>query len=151
MKNTGKKKIILLIAGILPVLIISVSPGIIRQTSTTGFCKSCHVMEGQYESWFLTGMHRRITCVDCHLPNDHIAHHLIWKAIDGIKDVIFFYGRLFSDPIIISEHGKKTVQGNCIRCHEDLVSRITVQENKCWSCHRQVNHKFPSPGAGRWR
>jgi cytochrome c nitrite reductase small subunit len=119
----------------------------VKVTSTPGFCKSCHVMETEYEDWFKSGLHRSIKCVDCHLPNSNPFSHLMWKAIDGSKDVISFYGHLYSDHISISTHGRKTIQSNCIRCHSETVSRITLEERRhCWSCHRRANHTFPQSG-----
>ncbi|MCK4835307.1 MAG: cytochrome c nitrite reductase small subunit, partial [Candidatus Aminicenantes bacterium] len=136
-----------LFSGILLLLIFfSMSPLIVRETSTPSFCGSCHVMETEYEDWFKTGLHRNIICVDCHLPNNNIFSHLIWKVLDGTKDVIFFYGHIYSDQITISEHGKKTIKSNCIRCHKGMVSRMNVKSRDCWSCHRRVNHTFPADG-----
>jgi cytochrome c nitrite reductase small subunit len=146
MKNSRKKKIFLLFGGLILIFILSVSPRIVKETSTPAFCAGCHVMEDEYEAWFLTGMHRNISCVDCHLPNDNPVNHLLWKAIDGSKDIIFFYGQFFPDPITISSHGKKTVMKNCIRCHDQIVSWINVEDKNCWACHRQVNHRFPPRG-----
>jgi cytochrome c nitrite reductase small subunit len=86
--------------------------------------------------------------VDCHLPNDNLINHLIWKGIDGTKDVVSFYGRLYPDLIKISEHGKKTVKENCIRCHDEMVSRMKVEGKDCWTCHRQTTHTYPGRGIG---
>ena len=70
---------------------------LVEWTSISEFCNSCHVMNEQYESWFMTGLHRSIKCVDCHLPNDNPVNHLVWKGLDGMKDVILFYGRMYSE------------------------------------------------------
>ena len=55
-------------------------PGLLAKSETPDFCASCHVMEAQYESWFHHGAHKRIRCVDCHLPNDNLANQ---GTIDG--------------------------------------------------------------------
>jgi cytochrome c nitrite reductase small subunit len=121
-------------------------PDVYTLTSSPAFCSSCHVMEYQYDAWLKTGLHRNIKCVECHLPNDNFPNHMAWKGIDGTKDVIFFYGRLFSEPMKISDHGKAVAQKNCVRCHGEMVSRITLGERTCWSCHRRVTHKAPLTG-----
>ena len=67
------------------------------------FARSCHVMEPQYEAWSHAGAHRRIKCVDCHLPNDNVVQHLTWKGIDGLKDFMAFHMGRVSDNMQISE------------------------------------------------
>lgn len=117
------------------------TPRLLAVTSTPEFCNSCHVMNDQYEAWFMTGVHRTIQCVDCHLPHDNIVNHFIWKGIEGTRDVVFFHSGIFDEPIELSERGKQFVQTNCIRCHEGIVSRIEADTQNCWSCHRRMSHK----------
>ena len=141
------KRIVTLVMGLLAVTVIALSPVLIRETSKANFCISCHVMESQYEDWFKSGLHRSLKCVECHLPHDNLFNHLLWKAVDGTKDVISFYGRLYPDHITISSHGSKTIQANCLRCHEDMVSMISLDDKKnCWTCHRRTNHTHPISG-----
>ena len=104
------------------------------------FCSSCHVMESEYEAWFHQGAHRRKSCVDCHLPNDNLPMHYMWKSIDGMKDVVFFYSGHVPEDIHITMHGQNTVQANCIRCHETAVDRMNTSR-LCWDCHRGITHK----------
>src|SRR4030067_1818046 len=92
------RKKIIIAALIIILIIITFSPyGLVEQTSKPGFCNTCHVMRDHYEVWFLTGVHRSITCVDCHLPNNNKVNHLIWKGIDGTKDVVSFFSGMYSD------------------------------------------------------
>jgi cytochrome c nitrite reductase small subunit len=117
------------------------TPKLLSVTSTPQFCNSCHVMDDEYETWFMTGVHRTIECVDCHLPNDNIFRHLIWKGIDGTRDVIYFHTATYAEPIEISRRGKGFIKANCMRCHEGVVSRIATDGRDCWSCHRRITHK----------
>lgn len=149
LKKIFDKKIIIPAAVFLTFLSLFVlfgPPDVYTYSSSPTFCASCHVMEYQYDAWFKTGLHRSIKCSDCHLPNDNFARHMVWKSIDGMKDVVFFYGRLYSDYPEISAHGKAVAQENCMRCHEGMVSRITMEDRTCWSCHRRVTHKAPLTG-----
>lgn len=140
-----KQKRILTLSAVLLVsvgiLAAIASPRLISMTSTPQFCNGCHVMNDQYDAWFMTGVHRSIQCIDCHLPNDNALNHFVWKGIDGTKDVLYFYSGTYAEPIGISNHGKAFIQDNCIRCHEGVVSRISTQDQDCWSCHRRINHK----------
>jgi cytochrome c nitrite reductase small subunit len=119
-------------------------PGLLAKSERPQFCASCHVMESQYEAWFHAGAHRRKDCVDCHLPNQNATMHYVWKSIDGLKDVVFFYSGHVPDNIRISEHGQKAVQANCLRCHQEMVDRI-ASERKCWDCHRRITHLASAP------
>ena len=114
-------------------------PKLLAKSESPDFCASCHVMEAQHTAFMHAGAHRRFKCVDCHLPNDGLASHYIWKSIDGMKDVLFFYSGKVPEKITLSEHGAKVVKANCVRCHETLVSQMDTSRN-CWSCHRRVTH-----------
>ena len=123
------------------ILVGAATPKLLSLTSTPLFCNSCHVMNEEYEAWFMTGIHRTIQCIDCHLPNDNILNHLIWKGIDGTRDVVYFHTATYAEPIEISQRGKSFIKANCMRCHEGMVSRIATDGQDCWSCHRRINHK----------
>lgn len=118
-------------------------PNLYNKTSKPDFCNSCHVMNPQYEAWFMTGLHRNAACVDCHLPNTGGIRHFVWKGITGMRDLIMFHTGVYSAKIEISSHGKKVIQENCLRCHESMVSVMSTDGRNCWSCHRRVNHNFP--------
>lgn len=120
---------------------VAASPRLIEMTSTPQFCNSCHVMNDQYEAWFMTGVHRTIKCIDCHLPHDNIVNHLLWKGIEGTRDLVFFHSGIYEEPLEISDRGKRFIQSNCIRCHDGIVSRIATDGMECWSCHRRKTHK----------
>ncbi len=114
-------------------------PELLAKSESVDFCASCHIHEKQHTAFLHSGAHRRKLCVDCHLPNQDVATHFFWKGIDGMKDVYFFYSGTLSDPIRITDHGSRVLQENCIRCHEEMTSRISLQR-RCWDCHRSVNH-----------
>jgi cytochrome c nitrite reductase small subunit len=96
-------------------------------------------MEAEYEAWIHSGAHRRKECIDCHLPNENMAVHYLWKVIDGGKDLLIFHSGKISEQIKISSHGKKVLQSNCIRCHETTVM-LMDQDRQCWDCHRRITH-----------
>uniref|UniRef100_A0A7V5XGY2 Cytochrome c-type protein n=1 Tax=Thermodesulfobacterium geofontis TaxID=1295609 RepID=A0A7V5XGY2_9BACT len=128
---------------VLFILFISVllSFRLIAKTNLPKYCASCHVMEEQYLSLIKGGLHNSLKCVDCHLPHDSKINFYFWETVNGGKDLIIFYSGRVSDPIKASAHTKKTLQKNCIRCHEGMVSRITISDKKCWDCHKRTSHK----------
>ena len=114
-------------------------PKMLARSEAPEFCASCHVMGSEYEAWLHEGAHRRKKCVDCHLPNENRAAHYIWKSIDGLKDVLFFYSGAVPEHIELTSHGAKVLQANCIRCHSAAVEFVN-HERKCWECHRRLMH-----------
>lgn len=115
-------------------------PGLYAKSGTPEFCAQCHVMEAQYEAWFHNGGHRRLKCIDCHLPNDHLARHMAWKGIEGMWDAFIFYSGRVPDDIRLSSSGAMIVQENCRRCHEETVARVR-EDRSCWQCHRRLSHR----------
>lgn len=115
-------------------------PKLYAKSESPEFCAGCHVMESRYEAWFHAGAHRRVKCVDCHLPNDNLANHLVWKGIDGGRDFITFHTGLFAENIRLTARGARTVKDNCLRCHAETMARVNEDRN-CWVCHRQTSHK----------
>ncbi len=132
---------IVITAAILLLIVALVSPKILAKTNSPEFCAKCHVMEEQYFTLMKGGLHNSLKCVDCHLPNDSKVNFYLWKGIDGTKDLVHFYSGSVPERIVISAHGKKTVQANCIRCHEGMVSMIATGDRHCWDCHRRATHK----------
>lgn len=141
-KRTGLLVTVLLCVGILVLLFLGFGPpNLLAKSNTPLYCSSCHVMQSQYEAWFHSGAHRRILCVDCHLPHENAFLHYTWKALDGFKDMVVFYSGTVPERITISSHGEKVLQANCIRCHELAVSMID-RERKCWECHKRITHQL---------
>jgi cytochrome c nitrite reductase small subunit len=139
-RNSLYVLLILVVAAVIGVFIAFGPPQLYAKTSTPEFCGSCHVMESQYEAWLHNGAHRRLACVDCHLPNDSKARHLFWKGKDGMRDFLAFHTGRVPETIKLSSHGAAFVQENCLRCHSDTMARVN-EERQCWSCHRRLSHK----------
>lgn len=135
-----RKKTIAIAALILLLAMAAALPGYMKKTSTTEYCASCHVMEPQYDDWLYGGRHTQIRCIECHLPNDDFVRHYVWKGLDGVKDLVFFYTGLVPEPIHSSRHARKTIQRNCVRCHDGMLSMVSVDDRNCWECHRSLFH-----------
>jgi cytochrome c nitrite reductase small subunit len=116
-------------------------PRLFAKTSTPEFCGSCHVLQPEYEAWFHAGAHKRVACVDCHLPNDTFPRHIFWKSVDGIHDLMRFNLGQVHEYIRLSARGQNVVKENCLRCHEELMSRVS-EDRQCWSCHRRLSHRL---------
>jgi len=97
-------------------------------------------MESRYEAWFHTGAHRRIKCVDCHLPNDSMIRHLARKISDGGREFLAFHLGLATEDIRLSSSGAQVLKENCLRCHAETMARINEDRN-CWECHRRLRHQ----------
>lgn len=114
-------------------------------------CINCHVMTPQYITWRNSSHARVATCNDCHVPQDNLIKKLYFKASDGLRHTTVFTFRLEPQVIQIKESGKRVVQENCIRCHQNLIDRTTLTrvanisfahntDKFCWDCHRETPH-----------
>ena len=114
-------------------------------------CVNCHIMEPEYATWFHSSHGRNTVCNDCHVPHDNVFRKYYFKANDGLRHATMFTFRM--EPQVIRMHapGQKVVQENCIRCHSDLVSEVSIGKvtapmahqgngKLCWECHREVPH-----------
>lgn len=147
MKVPSRKKSLLTLGGLVVLFAAGIGaflsfgpPGLYAKSSSPEFCAGCHVMESQYENWFHNAGHRRIKCIDCHLPNDNFGRHIAWKGVTGMWDVYAFYSGHVPETITISQKGAEIVQENCRRCHEEIVSKIN-EDGNCRHCHRRLSHR----------
>ena len=129
------------IAAVLGIFAAFGPPGLYAKSESPEFCGSCHVMEPQYEAWFHAGAHRRIKCVDCHLPNDNVVQHLTWKGIDGLKDFMAFHtGPGFRPICRFPTMAPRWCWPIASAAMPRLISRIN-EDRRCWDCHRRLSHK----------
>lgn len=114
-------------------------------------CMNCHVMTPQYATWQRSSHARVATCNDCHVPHGNFVRTYLFKAKDGLRHAAIFTLRLEPEVIHIKEAGISVVQENCIRCHSNLVHRVSLRkvtgddgingtDKLCWECHRETPH-----------
>jgi cytochrome c nitrite reductase small subunit len=102
-------------------------------------------MRDQYDGWQKASHHTVATCNDCHVPHDFVGKYLA-KAEHGFWHSKGFTLQDFAEPIRMKPRSAKTVQVNCITCHESFVSEITGHgsasdpSNNCLRCHGSVGH-----------
>lgn len=121
-------------------------------TDSAEFCSSCHIMNAVVES-AAESSHAKLSCNDCHLPQDNKVVKLVDKARVGMGHI--YYNTIASDSIPDVLHATEwtinTINDNCISCHEHIVSNDKdlaaaahdVKEN-CTDCHRSTPHGVQS-------
>lgn len=106
-------------------------------------CMNCHVMRDQYDSWNRSSHHAAATCNDCHTPKNMLAKYAV-KAINGWNHSAAFTTGDFDEPIRIHDFNARIAHDNCVRCHEDVVSRMRTYAHPemvdCVQCHGNVGH-----------
>lgn len=106
-------------------------------------CNNCHPMDYVYEGWFHGGHRQWATCNDCHTPHALISKYLV-KAQSGFRHVSAFLLGEIPTAIRAREATDKTIQANCIRCHQETVSTLLDSsmpfDRYCFDCHRSVAH-----------
>lgn len=110
-------------------------------------CVNCHVMNEYYDSWQKSSHHAVATCNDCHVPEGFVAKWIA-KGEHGWNHSYAFTTQRFHEPIQVKRKSFNDLQGNCLRCHGELVSQIagrrTLTEDdplNCLRCHRAVGHQ----------
>ena len=103
-------------------------------------------MKGEAAS-FAKSTHSKQDCVECHLPHDNMAIYMIEKGRTGMVDTYHAVLRDYPARIDLSAGGEKTVNGNCLRCHEQTMSGVhmAVGVDKdtgadCLKCHSRIAH-----------
>ena len=116
-------------------------------------CINCHIMNPEFITWSSSSHGRDLVCNDCHVPQDNFVRKYYFKAMDGMRHGTMFTFRLEPQVIEIKDAGKRAVQENCIRCHQNNIHPVAVRsitaamiydkdngERYCWDCHRTVPH-----------
>jgi cytochrome c nitrite reductase small subunit len=115
-------------------------------------CVNCHIMSPYHSTWARSSHGRDATCNDCHVPHNNIVAKYYFKGKDGMKHVAYFVTHAEHQAIMAEEASSQVIMNNCIRCHEELNTRL-VRTGKidymlakrgegmtCWDCHRDVPH-----------
>jgi cytochrome c nitrite reductase small subunit len=112
-------------------------------------CVNCHIMRDEYASWQHASHHANAACNDCHVPHDLVGKYLA-KAGNGFWHSKGFTLQDFHEPIQITPRNARTLEDNCIACHQELVQEIAVrhpwpegERNNCVRCHAAVGHGPP--------
>lgn len=112
-------------------------------------CVNCHIMRDHYDGWQKASHHAVAVCNDCHIPHDSFIAKWYVKGTNGYHHSRAFTFQDFHQPIRIKPGNAAVLEANCIRCHEPVVSQITMHgglgldENDlygCVRCHGDVGH-----------
>ncbi len=110
-------------------------------------CLNCHVMNNAYATW-RHGSHAGVaTCNDCHVPHDNPVAKMAFKAQDGMRHSYVFTLRKEPQVLRLSDGAVPVVHNNCIRCHENRLSMVSIPgtaERKCWDCHNNIHGRVRS-------
>lgn len=128
---------------------ISQAPSYLSDNPKT--CINCHIMAPEYSTWSHSAHRQYTTCNDCHVPHNNVFNKYFFKAKDGLRHATIFTLRGEAQVIRIKEAGANVVQANCLRCHNNLLTDVKVNqltdslrifrsEHKCWDCHRLTPH-----------
>ena len=112
-------------------------------SGSPAFCGTCHTMKEEAAS-FAEASHRYQECTDCHLPHDNVVSYWIAKGTTGMNDTYHEVMRDYPAHIKLSADGRKTVNDNCLRCHEGTMERVHTAfddaDTDCLKCHSRIAH-----------
>ena len=127
-----------IIAGIVICLFIAIGYNL---SSTTRFCAACHSMQSVAATWQVS-THKQFTCIECHLPDNHIISRVSYKAAVGIRDLVDETLGTYAVPVTISKSSAGIVNQNCLRCHFSVMEKTALsgRASNCINCHRFLVH-----------
>jgi cytochrome c nitrite reductase small subunit len=103
-------------------------------------CANCHVMAGHLAGWQAAPHHLVATCNDCHTPAGPISKYVV-KALNGYHHSMAFTLGGYPEVIRARPQSSEVVEGNCRRCHGDLVESVAHGAGvSCVRCHASVGH-----------
>jgi len=129
-------------SGIIIGLIISgIAVGTYHQSGNARVCSSCHSMKLVHNRW-LASNHRQFSCMECHLPDTHIAGKVTYKIRAGFHDLTQETMRNYGAGIGLSAAGRQIVNKNCFRCHASTIvgTPMALERTNCLNCHRYLVH-----------
>lgn len=150
--ETSKKVRITIFA--LALLLLAAGAGTATMHAVTGdssFCGTCHVMDNYMSSWQHSS-HRDVAgCNDCHTDQTNYLTKTWTKATAGARHAYVNYLSTPPQHLKMVESSKGVVQGNCLRCHGQVVEKTTLADPKvggkyCFDCHRSMPHGRERPG-----
>ncbi|MFB0516030.1 MAG: cytochrome c nitrite reductase small subunit [Candidatus Neomarinimicrobiota bacterium] len=107
-------------------------------------CQNCHIMREQFDAWNRSSHKAVATCNDCHTPKNFVGKYAV-KGINGWNHSAAFTAGGFPEPIQIREFNREITVNNCIRCHEEVISRMLMnikgEKADCTACHGNVGHQ----------
>lgn len=127
----------------LGVLLMRVSEAHSYLSEDSRTCINCHAMVPQYATWERSAHAKVTVCIDCHVPHDSLMRKHAFKARDGMRHSAIFALRREPQVIRASPTAEHVIQENCVRCHQEAVSRVGLShggERSCVECHRDVPH-----------
>jgi cytochrome c nitrite reductase small subunit len=120
-----------------------------RTTDTAPFCGSCHVMNEVVRT-HQKSVHARLTCNECHAPQDSLVSKMIFKTRAGMRDIYVNTLGTVPDLIQAKPATRTVINQNCKHCHFMTNLNIDPQSKAyCTDCHRQVPHFKKIPIAQR--
>lgn len=86
--------------------------------------------------------HKQYACIECHLPDAHLAAQAAYKTKAGLNDLYHETLRSYPAAIRLSAEARGIAEGNCLRCHFSTVENTFMAggEGGCLSCHQRLVH-----------
>ncbi|KGQ37169.1 NapC/NirT family cytochrome c [Gallibacterium genomosp. 1] len=173
MKLNKKLLFVGLIGVILGGVILAVTQYVMKQTSTTAFCVSCHSMNIPKEEWegsvhFSNRKGIRAECADCHIPQDSAFHYVktkvmalkdVWNTVvvDKLPDQEAYETHRLAMAKQVWAEMKENDSATCKSCHSaeamvlseqseaaQKMHKIAQETNQtCIDCHKGIVHFMP--------
>ncbi|MBN2214342.1 MAG: SUMF1/EgtB/PvdO family nonheme iron enzyme [Bacteroidales bacterium] len=144
-----KRFLIWFIPGVIAgVLIMFGGSSVIRMTSSSEYCVSCHIHPAADASWkqsvhYDTRSGYRVACVECHLPPKGQGY--LWaKGTTGLRDLWSYWTKdsasfNWDERSMLEAARTHSYESSCIKCHENLFpAGLTLEGEDAHLYYRQT-------------
>jgi len=143
-KKLTKKQMVIR-AGITLSIILILFASAMYYSSLPSFCRSCHIMKGEYYAW-RESPHKGITCLSCHQKRGVLG--LCMEKMRMTSMILSQLRKSYKEPITAVVWNE-----SCLSCHSDVTQekkirytiRVSHKETldggyKCTHCHNTIAH-----------
>lgn len=136
------RRVFLVLSAVAGAIVMAVLVQLYHVSASPEVCRGCHSMVDVGSTWQRSN-HKQFACVECHMPAGNIASKLFYKTRAGLHDLWHETIRYYPASLTLSTGAGTVVNGNCLRCHQSTVERVTLTGGaviSCTRCHRHTIH-----------
>lgn len=133
----------LVLGAVVGAILMAILVQLYHVSASPKVCTGCHSMVDLGSTWQRSN-HKQFACVECHMPAGNIASKLFYKTRAGLHDLWHETIRDYPASLALSAGPRTVVHGNCLRCHQSTVERVTMIPGaaiSCTKCHRRTMHR----------
>jgi nitrate/TMAO reductase-like tetraheme cytochrome c subunit len=145
-----------LVVLILLILAAFIGTTVFHATSEPTFCKTCHVMQSDYDAWSVSS-HSKIDCTLCHVGSSLPTQ--LYHKVYALQEVFAYISSMYIRPINSKGYVSEELPSDrCNYCHKvpgetvyvkEIFPHISHKNINCAYCHNRIAHASLKNYTGR--